>query len=224
MPQDLPLQPDWLDVHQPSQGRYVLGPLLGEGGSGEVREAWDMVLCRSVALKLLRSMEPDQLIRFLHEAQVQSRMVHPNICRDNGPELATARAILERRPTLAPPAQDRLLRMVLHWREAQRSLGQGRAPDRELALALRDLGHTSVLLARDHLGDVLNFAARLELRRGQDPRPTLAWTLARSNPEDRAACRTRPGSSSRRPGPCVRRVGLPRTWRPPWPRPRRSIA
>jgi len=102
--------------------------------------------------------------------------------QDNGPELATARALLERRPTLAPPVQDRLLRMVLHWREAQRSQGRGRAPDRELALALRDLGHTSVLLARDHLGDVLNFAARLELRRGQDPRPTLAWTLAQPRP------------------------------------------
>ena len=46
--------------------------------------------------------------------------------------------------------QDRILRMVLHWREAQRSLDQGCAPDRELALAMRDLGHTSALLAHDH--------------------------------------------------------------------------
>lgn len=59
----------------------MLGPLLGKGGMGEVLEAWDVVLCRTVALKALRNMDPAALIRFMHEAQIQARVIHPNICR-----------------------------------------------------------------------------------------------------------------------------------------------
>ena len=59
MSPDSPLhRPEWLAADQPSVGRYVLGPILGQGGAGEVREAWDVVLCRTVALKVLRKMEP----------------------------------------------------------------------------------------------------------------------------------------------------------------------
>ena len=76
-----PHQPLWLDASRPREGRYVLGPLLGKGGMGEVVEAWDVVLCRTVALKILRNMEPTALIRFMHEAQIQARVAHPNICR-----------------------------------------------------------------------------------------------------------------------------------------------
>ena len=68
-------QPRWLDSQHPREGRYVLGPLLGQGGMGEVREAWDVVLCRTVALKVLRKMDPGSLIRFMHEARLQSRLV-----------------------------------------------------------------------------------------------------------------------------------------------------
>jgi len=78
---DSSLQPKWLNPQLPREGRYVLGPLLGKGGMGEVMEAWDVVLCRTVALKALREMEPAAMIRFMHEAQVQARVVHPNICR-----------------------------------------------------------------------------------------------------------------------------------------------
>ena len=77
----LQLQPPWLNAQSHREGRYVLGPLLGKGGMGEVVEAWDVVLCRTVALKVLRNMEPTALIRFMHEAQVQARVAHPNICR-----------------------------------------------------------------------------------------------------------------------------------------------
>jgi serine/threonine-protein kinase len=48
---------------------------------GDVHEAWDVVLCRTVALKILKDVEPAALIRFMHEAQIHARVVHPNICR-----------------------------------------------------------------------------------------------------------------------------------------------
>jgi len=75
------LQPDWLNAQCPREGRYVIGPLLGRGGMGNVHEAWDVVLCRTVALKILKDVEPAALIRFMHEAQIHARVVHPNICR-----------------------------------------------------------------------------------------------------------------------------------------------
>ena len=74
-------QPDWLNAQCPREGRYVIGPILGRGGMGHVHEAWDVVLCRTVALKILRDIEPAALIRFMHEAQIHARVVHPNICR-----------------------------------------------------------------------------------------------------------------------------------------------
>jgi serine/threonine-protein kinase len=77
----LQTQPEWLDTTPARQGRYVLGPLLGQGGMGEVREAWDVVLRRTVALKILRAMDPVSLIRFMYEAQLQARVIHPNVCR-----------------------------------------------------------------------------------------------------------------------------------------------
>jgi serine/threonine-protein kinase len=75
------LQPAWLNAQCPREGRYVIGPLLGRGGMGDVHEAWDVVLCRTVALKVLKAIEPAALIRFMHEAQIHARVVHPNICR-----------------------------------------------------------------------------------------------------------------------------------------------
>jgi serine/threonine-protein kinase len=75
------LQPVWLNAQCPREGRYVLGPILGRGGMGDVHEAWDVVLCRTVALKILKAIEPAALIRFMHEAQIHARVVHPNICR-----------------------------------------------------------------------------------------------------------------------------------------------
>jgi len=74
-------QPAWLNAQCPREGRYVIGPLLGRGGMGDVYEAWDVVLCRTVALKILKAIEPAALIRFMHEAQIHARVVHPNICR-----------------------------------------------------------------------------------------------------------------------------------------------
>ena len=79
---DTTQQPAWLaDAKAHREGRYAVGPLLGHGGMGEVHEAWDMVLNRPVALKILRHLEPAAMIRFMHEAQLHARLDGPNICR-----------------------------------------------------------------------------------------------------------------------------------------------
>lgn len=46
-----------------------------------MHEAWDPLLQRRVALKVLHVATPEQLLRLFREAQAQARLDHPNICR-----------------------------------------------------------------------------------------------------------------------------------------------
>ncbi len=61
--------------------RYRVLELLGEGGVGQVFLAEDPKLRRKVALKFLRSNNPNSVRRLLLEAQLQAALDHPNICK-----------------------------------------------------------------------------------------------------------------------------------------------
>ena len=148
-----PTQPDWLDAHQASVGRYVLGPILGLGGAGEVREAWDVVLCRTVALKVLRKMEPVGLIRFMHEAQIQSRIAHPNICRiydvDNSGGIPKIAMQLVRGPTLSQVAHELTVKEVV---VILAQVAEAIHAAHRLNLIHRDLKPSNILLERSPEG------------------------------------------------------------------------
>lgn len=73
--------PPWVVPDSRRHGRYVLGPVLGQGGMGVVHEAWDTILRRRVALKRLTQSSPEAWVRFLQEGQFQARLRHPNICQ-----------------------------------------------------------------------------------------------------------------------------------------------
>lgn len=60
---------------------YELGRLLGQGGMGQVFLAFDPVLGREVALKIMLGADRDMGARFLREARAQARIEHPNVCR-----------------------------------------------------------------------------------------------------------------------------------------------
>ena len=68
-------------------GNYRLVERLGEGGMGEVFVAVDETLGRRVALKTVRAahrLDPRTRARFLREAQLLSKLDHPNVCRVHG--------------------------------------------------------------------------------------------------------------------------------------------
>jgi serine/threonine-protein kinase len=62
-------------------GKYEVVKLIGRGGMGTIYKARDSVLERSVALKVVSSLEvtPELRTRFFREAQACARLSHPNI-------------------------------------------------------------------------------------------------------------------------------------------------
>jgi serine/threonine protein kinase len=58
-------------------GRYVLGDLLGRGGMADVHRAYDELLERPVAVKLLRDVAGTD--RFRSEARILGRLTHPGL-------------------------------------------------------------------------------------------------------------------------------------------------
>jgi eukaryotic-like serine/threonine-protein kinase len=61
----------------PRWGQLVLLDRVGEGAFGEVYRAWDTVLEREVALKLLHAADED--LTLLQEARMLARLRHPNV-------------------------------------------------------------------------------------------------------------------------------------------------
>lgn len=62
----------------PSTERYRLGKLLGNGGFGDVHEAWDPALQRTVAIKRLKpDVVRDQPDNLLQEARLAASLRHP---------------------------------------------------------------------------------------------------------------------------------------------------
>ena len=65
-------------IATPSTERYRLGKLLGNGGFGDVHEAWDPALQRSVAIKRLKpDLVRDQPGNLLQEARLAASLRHP---------------------------------------------------------------------------------------------------------------------------------------------------
>ena len=61
-------------------GHYRIRQTLGNGAYGTVFSAWDMLLERDVALKILRRDMIDSRDSILTEARAAARLNHPNIC------------------------------------------------------------------------------------------------------------------------------------------------
>ena len=59
--------------------RYEIREWIGRGGMGEVYRAWDAVLQRDVALKVLTVREPDMVLRFQREAEAIGRLASQNV-------------------------------------------------------------------------------------------------------------------------------------------------
>ena len=62
-------------------GKHILENVIGQGASGTVYKAWDEKLRRDVAIKVLHQSTKRYIVRFKREADVISRLNHPNIVK-----------------------------------------------------------------------------------------------------------------------------------------------
>jgi serine/threonine protein kinase len=81
-------------------GHYEIRGALGQGGMGEVWNAFDTTLHREVAIKTLPpavASDPDRLARFAREARLLAALNHPNVAAIHGLETfgETAFLVLE---------------------------------------------------------------------------------------------------------------------------------
>ncbi|MEI8256516.1 MAG: serine/threonine-protein kinase, partial [Deltaproteobacteria bacterium] len=177
------------DPIQPGQrvGRYVIEGHLGAGGMGQVFRAFDELLRRSVALKLLHAADPaeqsprahDALDRILREARMAAALDHPNVVSifDVGSHEGVAFIVMEfvlghslRAVDLgATPIATRILWLA----DVARALGAAH----RAGLVHRDIKPENVMVRTDGVVKVLDFGiARQSIERPE--RTSLANILA----------------------------------------------
>lgn len=67
------------DIDDTLGGRYKVKAHIGAGGMQEVYEAYDLLLCRSVALKVPKNKSAEK--RFQRSAIVSAKVNHPNVAK-----------------------------------------------------------------------------------------------------------------------------------------------
>ena len=146
-------------------GRYQITGLIASGGMGEVFQAHDRVLDRTVALKVLHAgiaSDPDFVERFRREATAAGRLSHPNIVQvydwgrseDGSAYMAmelvegqNLREVLSATGRLRPPLAARIAAQVCLALEHARKAG----------LVHRDIKPENILLTQDGRVKVADF-------------------------------------------------------------------
>jgi len=158
--------PPWAGPGAKALGRYRLGPPLGKGGMGEVFEAWDGLLGRRVALKILSVPSATAILRFMREAQLQARVSHPNVCRiydvDASGEVPVIAMQLVAGPNLHQAAPDLAVAEAV---EILCAVAQAINAAHRLNLIHRDLKPSNILLESDGMGGWNTYVADFGLAR-----------------------------------------------------------
>ena len=149
-------------------GRYKIVAKLGEGGMGEVYQAEDSTLGRTVALKflaahLLHDAEAKQ--RFLREARAAAALHHPNICTvfevaEEGGKTFLAMAYVE-----GVSLEERIARGPLPLKDALeigRQIAEGLEAAHERGVVHRDIKPANIMVDSKGRATILDFGlARL---------------------------------------------------------------
>jgi len=150
-------------------GRFVVLERLGEGGMGTVFTAYDPVLDRKVALKLLQTALPEEGYRerLVREAQALARLTHPNVIAVHDVGAWQGRTFLAMEYVDGEPLH-RVLAVKPDWSQVLRlfiDAGRGLAAAHAAGLIHRDFKPQNVIVGKDGRVRVLDFG----LARSMDP-------------------------------------------------------
>ena len=148
-------------------GPYRVEVELGIGGMGEVYRAFDELLARPVAIKLIRpelleAGKPTEITRhrFRHEAQAAARLNHPNIVQifhilETELGDAIVMEMVEGRPlSTLIHAKEISPAEIVHW---GRQIAEGLAEAHTKGIVHRDLKASNVMLTRAGRVKILDF-------------------------------------------------------------------
>jgi hypothetical protein len=151
---------------------FVLLEEVGRGGMGTVYRAWDNVIGRIVALKILHTHDPRTLERFLREARIAGKLQHPHIAAihemgECGSIRYIALQYIDGRPIdHAPRTIPEALALV---RDAARTLQHAH----DQGILHRDIKPGNFLVDRSGRVYLTDFGAAKEVREGVDPTISL---------------------------------------------------
>ena len=147
--------------------RFVLKRRLGEGGMGVVWEALDRERLTPVALKTLRTLAPETLLRFKHEFRALQDLSHPNLVslgeliEEDGQWFFTMELVRGESLLAWVRRDDRFDEPRLRAAFAQ--LATGLAALHARGLVHRDVKPSNVLVAEDGRVVVLDFGVVAEV-------------------------------------------------------------
>jgi serine/threonine protein kinase len=153
-------------------GHYRMIAKIGEGGMGVVYRAYDEVLHRDVAIKVVnKSARPDtsESQSLLHEARASSSLAHPNICTihevgETEGELYIVMELVEGKSLRALSADAGLPPESVMRYGVQIARALVRAHDR--GIVHRDLKTSNIVITADGLVKVLDFGLAKQVGSG----------------------------------------------------------
>ena len=163
-------------------GHYEVRGRLGVGGMGEVYEAYDRRLKRTVAIKLVPSSDPRAQARLWREAEHASGLNHPNICVVHEIGEAEGHAYIVMEHVRGRPLAEAIPEEGL---PVERALGYALqmtgalAEAHEHGIVHRDLKSANVMVTPEGRVKVLDFglARRLADSVSGPPVETSSWTM-----------------------------------------------
>ncbi|MCE9584538.1 MAG: protein kinase [Planctomycetes bacterium] len=146
-------------------GRYVLAKRIGKGGQSEVWRAWDTVLARHVAVKILKDADAEDVVRFRREANILANLHHPNIAPVFAMEQEGSRAYIAMQ-LVDGETVDRLNaplpRKLEHVRDAARALHFAH----KQGIIHRDIKPSNIMATTDGHLFLLDFGIARPVRKG----------------------------------------------------------
>jgi serine/threonine-protein kinase len=142
---------------------YEITAHLGSGGMGDVYEATDTKLGRSVAIKFLPeafSHDSERVARFQREARVLASLNHPNIAAIHGVEQIDSRDFLVMELVLGETLADRIKRGAIPIEEAlaiAKQIAEALEEAHEKGVIHRDLKPANIKVMPEGTVKVLDF-------------------------------------------------------------------
>ena len=142
---------------------YEITSHLGTGGMGEVYQASDTKLGRTVAIKFLPEAfgnDGDRVARFQREARVLASLNHPNVAAIYGVEEVNGRHFLVMELVPGETLEERIRRGALPLRETliiAKQIAEGLEEAHEAGIVHRDLKPANIKVTADDKVKVLDF-------------------------------------------------------------------